>query len=565
MIIFIYEFLHFLAASLAILVSVSSAALFIITFRYERKLQTGWRALGFLFLALAYLFFIFERKYPGLEIFALFIETIALFSIFKGVLAEPKLIHLRKVSPPSKTKKTSKKKKEEKNILTKILIFILVIIILFAILYVPGVNVLSEYLPALLGVLSVIFIILTIIIQVKRYRTERDNKKKIRQNLYPLIGYIFLLIRGITLIFYRLPELDLVFFRNLSLEYSWAWIIGLIATFIAFIYLWIWAWNFVKVRVFLRTYVVFISIVIVVATIGSLIFTLFIFKVVENNNLDLMLKGAETQTVIMSDRANTASFVAKLVSEDNNVVQYMQSNSTNLLQINLEDYLESANVDILRVYNVYGEVLASPSDPRDIGRVFPEDSLLAFVLSDKKVVRSFDLQPGVLTDFIITRAMHPIMSGEKVVGAVEVGYKFDNAFVDFSKERTNLDVTIYSGKKISATTIKTLDGVSRFVGSEEVSPDILVNVLVNGENYKTVVDRFGDIYYSAYKPLRNVNGEIIGMVSVGIPTFYLIDNTRQQLLTTFILVSILSLLVSLIGYYGMPNLRVNEKQKKTKK
>ena len=148
---------------------------------------------------------------------------------------------------------------------------------------------------------------------------------------------------------------------------------------------------------------------------------------------------------------------------------------------------------------------------------------------------------------------HPIT----ITPFVEVGYKFDNAFVDFSKEKTGLDVTVYTGSKISATTIKTQDQVTRYVGSEEVRNDIINTTLKGGDSYYTTIDRFGEIYYSAYSPIRNVNGQIIGMISVGKPTFQLIDAMRQQLLNTFILVSILSALVSLLGYYLMPSLRLN--------
>ena len=105
--IFLYEFFHFLAASLAILVSLSSFALFILTFRYEKKLQTVWRALGFLLLAIAFLLLIWERKSAAVDIFAVVVQAFALFSIFVGVSKEPKLVHLVKVPTPKSSTKVS--------------------------------------------------------------------------------------------------------------------------------------------------------------------------------------------------------------------------------------------------------------------------------------------------------------------------------------------------------------------------------------------------------------------------------------------------------------------------
>jgi len=306
--VFWFEFLFFLASSLAILVSISSFALFIITLKYERKLQTIWRALGFLVLALAFFLFVLERKYPGVEIFAVIIEAFALFFIFKGVLAEPRLTQLKEESKAlQKLESQNIKRSRKKQTISRLILTIVVLVILAGIFLIPGYLYVKTFLASVFELIAVIFVIATIVIQVRRYLGER-----VRQNLWPLLGYIFLLVRGIAMIFYRLPELDLVFFRQLSLEYSFAWQIALICTLGAFIFLGIWAWNFVKVRLFLRTYVVFISIIILVSTLGSLIFTLFIFQVLENNNLDLMLKGAETEAIIMNDRANTAMFLVIL-------------------------------------------------------------------------------------------------------------------------------------------------------------------------------------------------------------------------------------------------------------
>lgn len=552
--IFLYEFFYFLASSLAILVCISSAVLFFITYRHEKKTQTGWRAIGFLLLAGAFLFLIVERKSPAMEIFAVAVEAIAFFMIFRGVLAEPKILHLRQIAPTERGQKAPGEKIWSRNLLRKILIWVVTFLVLISIFLVPGYLYIKSFLPAILETVAAGFILATIYLQIRRYLDERTGIAPAErwQNIFPLVGYIFLLIRGIAMIFNRLPESNLVLLRKLSLDYSIAWIIGLIAAFLAFIYLGIWAWNFIKVRPFLKIYVTFISTVILVAALGSLIFTFFIFKIVETNNLDLMLKGAETESVIMDDRANTATFVARLAAFDENIIRGVKNNDYNAIDKTAQNYLRSANVDILRIYNSFGEIIDSPSDPRDKGKVMTSDSLVIYALKEKSLIRNFDKLPGVLSDYIVVRAVHPIILGNSVIGAVEAGYKFDNAFVDFSKENTGLDVTIYTGNKISATTIKTLDGVSRFVGGEEAGSDISQKVLGSGQNYTGTIDRFSEIYYSAFKPIRNTNGEIIGMVSVGTPTFYLLEETRQRLLSTFIIIAVISALISLIGYYIMP-------------
>jgi hypothetical protein len=555
--IFWYEYLHFIAASLAIVVSIASAVLFIITFRYEKTIKTVWRAVGFLLLAIAFLFFILERKAPNLELMAISINLLAFFSLYKGIRAEPSIEHLKKVRAPRKNKTLNLKFKKGKSRTKRTVIILGGVLLLSSIFIVPVFIYVRSLMPSIIQLITIAFIIGIIRIRLRIYREEKRDIKEgeTNKNLYSLLGFSALLIKEIAGALFRLPESNIVLLRKLTLEYSLTWTISVMATIVAFMLLAIWAWDFIKVRIFLRTYVILITVVLLVTTFGFLVFTLFVFKIVENNNLDLMLKGAETEAVIIEDRANTALFISKIIATDEFLLKNIETGNYAGIINDAEGYLQDTGVDILRIYNIFGEVTASPSDTRDRGRVVNDDPFLTYSLTKRKVIKSFDSEPGVLSNYIVTRGIHPIILNNTVVGAIEAGYKFDNAFVDFSKEKTNLDVTIYTNAKISATTIKTLDGVSRFIGSDETGKDITKNVLTEGRNYTTSINRFGELYYSAFTPIRDINGKIIGMVSVGTPTFELIEETRQQLISTFIFVSVLAALVALFGYYAIPNLR----------
>lgn len=96
--IFLQEYLFFVVAAFAILVSVASASLFLLTYKYEQQLRTVWRAVGFLELALAFFLLVLERKFPVFELPALGVLLIGFYSIYKGVLAEPVLSHLQKLT-----------------------------------------------------------------------------------------------------------------------------------------------------------------------------------------------------------------------------------------------------------------------------------------------------------------------------------------------------------------------------------------------------------------------------------------------------------------------------------
>ena len=63
------------------------------------------------------------------------------------------------------------------------------------------------------------------------------------------------------------------------------------------------------------------------------------------------------------------------------------------------------------------------------------------------MVKSFEVQDGVLAPIVIARSLYPIMLYGNLVGAVEAGYVFDNAFVDYSKEKTGLIRYNLAGKE----------------------------------------------------------------------------------------------------------------------
>ena len=530
-------------AMLGILVGVASGTLFFLTVRAERQLQTIWRAVGFIALALAFALFIFERKYPGVEIAALIIQAIGFISIYIGVHAEPKLSQLSVVKHAPQQKPSLREKFGSKVQSAPLPTFLVAAAASIAVWLF-----FQQYLAAALQAISVIFIFATIPIQIQRWAREHRNPQASRQNLYPLIGYVFLLIGAISLILYRLPDLDIVILRQLALEYSFAWQVGTICYLIGFTFLAIWAWNFIKVRPFLRLYVTFFGIAVVVSSLGSLVFTILIFQIIQQNNFDLMSQGAQSEAIILRDRETTALLVARTVATNQDVHNVFTANDTEKLRALTKDFLDNAEADILRIYDASGRVVTSPSDPREEGQSYADDDYVQAALTQQRQVRTFDTQPGVLANDLVTRGFYPILEEDQAVGVVEVGYVFGHAFVDFSKRNTGLDVTIFTGKKRAASTILTLDGVSRWEGSELVNQQVIDSVLVKDITDAREVSWIGQPYYAAFEPVQTVNGKVIGIISVGAPVARLFEDTKQQLISTFLIVTLISLTVSLAGY-----------------
>lgn len=570
---FLHEYFFFVSSITAILVSVSSASLFFLASQYERKLRSTKRAFGFAVLALAFLMGIVERRFTGFSLATAFLETVGIILIALGVMAEPSLMHLSVLE--------KQRKKEGKHLGLQVrdilgaVVGILALVLVSLFFSTSGVSYFKDlpiesYLKSALQIISTVFIIVTIIYQIKRYLRERDDPKARLQNLYPLLGYIFLLIRSIGMVVYRLPELDVVSFRLLTINFSIVWKAAYMLGFVGFVFLGIWAWNFIKIRFFLRVYVVFLAIGILMASLGSLIVLLLNFRIIEINNLQILNNHAQSIDVVMEERQNNGHFIAKLISESPTLLQKAKKNDVVGLEEDTQEFLEDAQLDIIRIYDSGRKIIACPHDPRDVGRIIPADIVLDYIYAEGESVKTYDVDPGVLTNTIVSRSIYAMTNKKKVSGAVEVGYKFDTAFADFLSRETSLDITIYTGPARSATTLTTEDGVSRWVGSIETNNEVLTKVLGKGERYQGIVTGLDDEYYAAYAPIKDFDDNVIGMISASSSTYELFEDTRRQLVVSFLLVAGASLLPTLIGYFAIRSYHFDEntytfKKKENKK
>ena len=157
--------------------------------------------------------------------------------------------------------------------------------------------------------------------------------------------------------------------------------------------------------------------------------------------------------------------------------------------------------------------------------------------------------PDEITKAMVLEAAAPIMDkSEQMIGIVRVGTVINQnyEFVDFVRENVftaatydgkNLGtVTIFQGDVRITTNVVGADG-QRAIGTR-VSEEVYDQVLGQGKMWigpAFVVDNW---YISAYEPLRNIQGHIVGMLYVGIlKNRY--DDMRRQAMTLFIVVAVL--------------------------
>ncbi|MDO7787759.1 cache domain-containing protein [Desulforamulus aquiferis] len=109
----------------------------------------------------------------------------------------------------------------------------------------------------------------------------------------------------------------------------------------------------------------------------------------------------------------------------------------------------------------------------------------------------------------------------------------NNEIVDYISSLTGNTSTIFLGKTRVATTVKKENG-ERAVGTH-ASEEVAKKVLTEGKEYLGEAEVVGQRYQTAYKPLLDQNGNIIGMFYVGISkkfydTLFVDSLTRMALI-----------------------------------
>ena len=134
----------------------------------------------------------------------------------------------------------------------------------------------------------------------------------------------------------------------------------------------------------------------------------------------------------------------------------------------------------------------------------------------------------------------------------------DNDFqVDYYAKLTGNNVTFFEGATRVATSFKDSNG-NRMIGTE-ASEAVQEAVLNKGELYTGMAEVDGKNYLAAYKPLKDANGEIVGMLYMGIPTVSLAALQSRFVYTMVgavaVMLLIFGVVISIVARKGVAPIR----------
>ena len=231
---------------------------------------------------------------------------------------------------------------------------------------------------------------------------------------------------------------------------------------------------------------------------------------------DELNKGiVRMQQVISSANETTAQkFLqsADLIAEDDDFAKAVAEKNTDVAVKLGSVLMKKAGSDFMTITDEKGIVIGRGHSKKHGDSVTNQETVV-IALTGKPAVA---VVAGTEVPFTI-RASFPVMHDGKIVGSVSIGTSLVTpAYLDWLKKLSGVNVTIFKGDTRVMTTITMEDG-KRAIGTKLQSPEILKAVLERGETVYSHNNILGIDYNSAYWPVKDANGKIVGMWFVGMP------------------------------------------------
>lgn len=254
----------------------------------------------------------------------------------------------------------------------------------------------------------------------------------------------------------------------------------------------------------------FVSITFIVAIVCILYTTVKLISNYNNSVISEEVKnGVSVLVSKLEEFKESSAGYARLTANDEQVLEDIQNSNTSKLDSLAKSVLDSTKTDFVIFVDKNGRMIASAgqkSNSSNLKNIPAVDSALNGNITTT-------VESAITAHFSALTAAPVKNSDGSIAGAVVVGYLLDNqSIVDEIKQKVQTDITIFQGDTRINTTFEK-DGI-RQVGTQ-LSEAVTKVVIDEGRDYDGEADILGSQYLCAYRPLKNHNGEIVGVLVAG--------------------------------------------------
>jgi methyl-accepting chemotaxis protein len=240
---------------------------------------------------------------------------------------------------------------------------------------------------------------------------------------------------------------------------------------------------------------------------------------------------------------DTAVIIAAVVAERPDLVSAVGTGDTAAVQSIARGYVKSRQVSVLTIGDKAGNVIGRGHSDKTGDSVMNQGNVQKSLAGQA----SSGIEEGTVVKFSL-RAGNPVQSGNLVIGSVTAGYDLSSeAFVDEVKAKFGVECTMFQGDTRVSTTI-VRDG-KRVIGTKMDNPQVLETVLKKGEIFLNVNKILGKSYDTAYWPIKDVNGKIIGMFFIGKDRELIEQTLQETIIPTLVAAVIIAAFMIVLSFF----------------
>ena len=314
---------------------------------------------------------------------------------------------------------------------------------------------------------------------------------------------------------------------------------------IGFVSLAMWVWQYLRLRLRESVVLIFISLTLLIATIVTMAFSAILMGKIEAETRASLTIDTRVVELAVSGLLEEARVKAELLALRGDITSAIEQKNSAKLEGLLSNALGEEKLGFLLVTDKSGTVLLRAHALSRHGDSIGRERAVESALTGEHFA-TIESSPG---EKFSIRAAVPLYQKEALVGVLVAGFPLDNVFADKMKKITGLEMSIYEGDDVVATTALASDGRSRLSGISVDDTSVKEAVLEKGSGTIARVALRGEQFLASYLPLHNADGKIIGMLSASKPQQEIIALANATNRLTLIAVMSLLLVLALPLYF----------------
>ncbi|SHI00722.1 methyl-accepting chemotaxis protein [Clostridium grantii] len=263
-----------------------------------------------------------------------------------------------------------------------------------------------------------------------------------------------------------------------------------------------------------------------------------------NVNKEQAIKGMEGLNEIIEKYKNESSNLSKLISQNPDIVKYMDEGNADGLRDILTIISKDLNVDFITVTDKNGLVLYRTNTPNESG-----DSIINQINIQKALEGNvYTTLENIDSQELLAVTGSPIINMNKeIIGVISTGFELSNVdILDNSKKIYKTDLTIFlNDVRLNTTIIKNGE---RVVGTQ-LNPAIAKKILEDKEQYIAEAEILDMPYICSYMPLMNTNNDVIGVVFSGQLKSDAVKKMNEIIFLIFVISVVVLIVISVFIFF----------------